>query len=118
MTITLTALHEQLLKDTCRMLQYDINALTPAQEVRLSRAAMLRLELDDCATKKLAGQPFDTVKYIAASENLERLIGSDPEQTTTTLRLHRRPSGAHPLLHERAGVSSPARLRRARGSWK
>ena len=81
MTITLTALHEQLLKDTCRMLQYDINALTPAQEVRLSRAAMLRLELDDCATKKLAGQPFDTVKYIAASEALERLIGSDPEQT-------------------------------------
>jgi hypothetical protein len=78
-TVTLTAMHERLRRDTAKLLGYDYANLTAAQSVRVERAAMLRLELDDCATKKLAGQPFDTVKYIAASEALERLIGSDPE---------------------------------------
>jgi hypothetical protein len=83
MSVTVTAIDKQLRKETARMLQYDINALTPAQEVRLSRAVMLRLELDDCATKKLAGQPFDVKAYVVASESLERLFGGYPEATTT-----------------------------------
>jgi hypothetical protein len=64
------------------MLKYDIDHLTAAQEVRLARATMLRLELDDCETKKLQGMPFDTNKYIAASEALERLVGGTPEQNS------------------------------------
>jgi hypothetical protein len=83
MTVTLTAMHEQLRRDTARMLGLDHASLTAAQSVRLDRAVMLRLELDDCQTKKLAGQSFDTNKYVAASESLERLFGSDPEATTT-----------------------------------
>ena len=83
MTVTLSAIHEQLRRDTAKMLGYDYANLTAAQSVRVDRAAMLRLELDDCQTKKLAGQPFDVNKYIAASEALERLVGGQPEQTNT-----------------------------------
>ena len=83
MTVTLTTLHEKLRRSTALMLGLDYARLTAAQSVRLDRAAMLRLELDDCQTKKLAGQPFDTNKYVAASESLERLFGSDPETPVT-----------------------------------
>ena len=81
MTVTLSELHEALRRDTAKMLGYDYSNLTAAQSVRLDRAAMLRLELDDCQTKKLAGQPFDTNKYVVASESLEQLVGGNPEQT-------------------------------------
>jgi hypothetical protein len=79
MTISLTDLHERLRRDTATMLNYDYDNLTAAQSVRLDRAAMLRLELDDCQAKKLAGQPFDTNKYIAASEALERMFNGGGE---------------------------------------
>jgi hypothetical protein len=75
-----SAMHEQLRKATAKMLGYDYDNLTSAQSVRLDRAAMLRLELDDCQTAKLNGQPFDMVKYIAASESLERLMGGTPDE--------------------------------------
>ena len=65
---------DRLRIETAAMLGYDYANLSSAQGVRVDRAAMLRLELDDCQTKKLAGQPFDMVKYIASSEALERLI--------------------------------------------
>ena len=79
--MTLSDMAQQLRRDTARMLGYDYTNLMAAQSVRLDRAAMLRLELDDCQTKKLAGQPFDTNKYVAASEALEHLVGGNPEQT-------------------------------------
>lgn len=78
--VTLTAMNEQLRRSTALMLGYDYANLSAVQEVRLSRAVVLRLELDDCQAKKLAGQPFDTGKYIAASEALERMLnGGSPE---------------------------------------
>jgi hypothetical protein len=82
MTVTLSEIHEELRRSTAKMLDYDYANLTAAESVRLDRAAMLRLELDDCQNKKLASQPFDMNKYIAASEALERLVGGQPEQTT------------------------------------
>jgi hypothetical protein len=78
-TAPLSAQHEWLRRDTAKLLGYDYANLTAAESVRLDRAAMLRLELDDCQTKKLAGQPFDMNKYVVASEALERLMGGDPE---------------------------------------
>jgi hypothetical protein len=74
-------LRDRLRRDTAKMLKYDINALTAAQEVRLARATMLRLEIDDIETRKLNDQhqPFDIKAYVIASEALERLVGGDPE---------------------------------------
>jgi hypothetical protein len=74
--------YDRLRIETAAMLGFDYAALTAAQSVRVDRAAILRLELDDCQTKKLEGQPFDTNKYVATSEALERLLGSDPETST------------------------------------
>lgn len=74
---SLSTMHENLRRSTAKMLDYDHANLTAAQSVRLDRAVMLRLELEDCQTKKLAGESFDTNKYIAASEALERLVGGD-----------------------------------------
>jgi hypothetical protein len=75
-------LRKNLRIDTCRLLKYDINALTAAQEVRLTRATMLRLELDDIETRKINNQSFDAAKYILISEALERLVGGNPDQQT------------------------------------
>lgn len=76
-------LRHKLRVDTARMLRVDLSNLTPAQEVRLSRAIVLRLELDDFETKKLNGQKFDLKDYVVASESLERLMGSDPERPSS-----------------------------------
>jgi hypothetical protein len=59
------------------------NALTAAQEVRLSRAVVLRLELDDIESRKLQGAPFDAAKYIVISEAFERLVGGQPDAPAT-----------------------------------
>jgi hypothetical protein len=80
MTHDTTLMRKNLRKETAAMLRLDINNLTPAQSVRLDRAATLRLELNDIEECKLNGAPFDTVKYIAASEALERMLGGDPER--------------------------------------
>jgi hypothetical protein len=73
---------ERLRRDTAKMLSIDdLENMTPADSVRLSRACMLRLELDDCETKKLNNQPFDVKAYVVASEALERLVGGDPAST-------------------------------------
>jgi hypothetical protein len=73
-------LRDRLRRDTARMLRIDdLRTMTAAQEVRLERAMMLRLELDDCQTKKLNNQPFDLKSFVIASESLERLVGGNPE---------------------------------------
>jgi hypothetical protein len=106
MTVTLSAMHEQLRRDTAKLLGYDYAKLTAAAGVRLDRAAMLRLELDDCQTKKLAGQPFDMNKYVVASEALERLMGGDPEapaddfEARYQARIQEEFAGAHEKLSQ------------------
>ena len=44
---------------------------------------MIRLELDDCLAKKLANQPFDMVKFIVASKELEIMFGGVPDAPAT-----------------------------------
>jgi hypothetical protein len=85
--MTKTTMHDQLRIDTAKMLQIvDLKTMTAAQEVRLARATVLRLELDDLETRKINNdqhQPFDVKAYVAASEALERLVGGDPEQPSS-----------------------------------
>jgi hypothetical protein len=71
---------------TADMLGYDLTIkLTAAQEVRLDRAASLRLTLDDLQSKQLAGLEFDAKQYIVVSEALERLVGGEPDAPATDL---------------------------------
>ena len=86
-TYDLNVMRKNLRKSTAELLKYDINApLTAAQEVRLSRAYTLRIQIDDLETAKLnnAQHEFDTKAYVAASEALERMLGGTPEQTSPT----------------------------------
>ena len=64
---------------TAKLLGYDLEHLTPAQSVRLDRAASIRLMLDDVQGRLLAGFEIDIAKFCAASEALERMLGGDPD---------------------------------------
>lgn len=75
----LDILRENLRRDTAKMLGIDLENMTAAQEVRLARGCMIRLELDDIEARKLSNQSFDLNKYIVASEALERLVGGNPD---------------------------------------
>jgi len=89
-------LRARLRLDTAKMLGVDLENMTAAQEVRLSRATMLRLELDDIESRKLNNQPFDVKAYVVASEALERMVpGGNPEA----------PGGAHDFSGARAELS-------------
>ena len=61
---------DRMRKLTATLLGYDLSNLTPAQSVRLDRAAALRLELDDVQSRQLAGLPVDMAKFVVASEAL------------------------------------------------
>jgi hypothetical protein len=76
-------LRARLRLDTAKMLGVDLENMTASQEVRLARACMLRLELDDIESRKLNNQPFDVKAYVIASESLERLLGGQPDQPET-----------------------------------
>jgi hypothetical protein len=76
-------LRARLRLDTAKMLGVDLENMTASQEVRLARACMLRLELDDIESRKLNNQPFDVKAYVIASESLERLLGGRPDQPET-----------------------------------
>jgi hypothetical protein len=82
MTGTVDILRDNLRRDTAKMLGIDLENMTAAQEVRLARGCMIRLELDDIETRKLNNQSFDLNKYIVASEALERLVGGNPDGGT------------------------------------
>ena len=69
---------------TAKLLGYDLEHLTPAQQIRLDRAASIRLMLDDVQGRLLAGLEIDMAKFCAASEALERMLGGNPDQQTTT----------------------------------
>jgi hypothetical protein len=79
----LVAQARRLREQTCALLGLDAKQLSPAQLVRVDRCSVLRLRLSDLEALQLNGRPFDTSEYIEASEALERLLGSDPEATTT-----------------------------------
>jgi hypothetical protein len=74
---------DRMRNEAAELLKYDLNKLTAAQSVRLDRAAALRLELDDVQSRQLAGLPIDMAKFVVASEALERLVGGNPETSTT-----------------------------------
>ena len=76
-------LRDNLRRDTARLLGIDLQNITPAQEVRLSHACMLRLELSDIEERKLNNQTFDVKAYIIISEALETLLGGDPAAPRT-----------------------------------
>jgi hypothetical protein len=76
-------LRARLRIDTAKMLGVDLENMTAAQEVRLARACMLRLELDDFESRKLNNQPFDVKAYVVCSESLELLLGGRPDQSET-----------------------------------
>jgi hypothetical protein len=87
--VTTTKLTPKQLLDRMRklkaaLLNCDLNDMTPAQSVRLDRAAALRLELDDIQGRQLAGLPVDMAKFVVASEALERMLGGNPEQPTNS----------------------------------
>jgi hypothetical protein len=81
--LTPKALLDRMRKLTAVLLGYDLTNLTPAESIRLDRAATLRLELDDVQSRQLAGLPIDMAKFVVASEALERLVGGNPETSTT-----------------------------------
>jgi hypothetical protein len=74
---------DRMRNEVAGLLKYDLNNLTAAQSVRLDRAAALRLELDDISSRQLAGLPIDMAKFVVASEALERLVGGNPDETST-----------------------------------
>ena len=86
--MTVTKLTPKQLRDRMRklaadMLKYDLANLTPAQNIRLDRAAIFMLELDDLQSKQLAGLPFDAKQYVVVSESFERMLGGDPSSTAS-----------------------------------
>jgi hypothetical protein len=130
MTSTANILRENPRRDTAKMLGINLGNMTAAQEVRLARCCMLRLELDDIEARKLSNQQFDIKAYIAASEALERLMGGDPVtgadgdfETRYNERVQAEFAGAHDKLsqllsdhaahHEAALLSDNPALRAA-----
>jgi hypothetical protein len=77
------AIFEHLRASTVRLLGYDdIEHLTAAQEIRLSRAITLRLTIDDLQARQLRGERIDVSAFVEASESLERMVGGQPDKPT------------------------------------
>jgi hypothetical protein len=75
-------LFRALRASTAALLNFDLNHLTPAQNIRVDRAAALRLQLDDLQRRQFAGEAIDMKEFVVASEALERLVGGDPDTGT------------------------------------
>jgi hypothetical protein len=72
--------HEHLRASTIQLLGYaDANQLTAAQQIRLDRAIMLRLTIDDAQARQMRGEAIDVHAFVSASEDLERMVGGNPE---------------------------------------
>jgi hypothetical protein len=84
MSSDIAEFHKHLRASTAHLLGYDdANPLTAAQEIRVDRAVMLRLMIDDLQAKQMRGGPIDVRAFVTASEDLERMVGGHPEQTST-----------------------------------
>lgn len=77
------AFFEALRASTARLLKLDPATLSPAQAVRVDRAASLRLTLDGMQSAQLAGREIDVKAFVAASQELERLLGGEPDAPTS-----------------------------------
>jgi hypothetical protein len=126
----LAELFRKLRASTAALLNVDLNHLTPAQAIRVDRAAALRLQLDDLQRRQFAGEAIDMKEFCVASEQLEKLVGGDPDvagaeddfETRYQARIQEEFAGAHEKLsqllrgqHERvarfnAGHPDEARL--------
>jgi hypothetical protein len=68
---------------TITLLGYDdVEHLSSAQEIRISRAITLRLTIDDLQARQLRGERIDVSVFVEASESLERMCGGVPEGST------------------------------------
>jgi hypothetical protein len=72
-------IYNSLRASTIALLGYgDVDTLSAAQEIRISRAISLRLIVDAAQAKQLRGEPIDVKAFVEASENLETMCGGDP----------------------------------------
>jgi hypothetical protein len=75
-----SAIYNSLRASTAAMLGYsEIDQLTAAQEIRLSRAISLRLICDAAQAAQLCGRPYDVRAFTDASEALEKMCGGNPD---------------------------------------
>jgi hypothetical protein len=87
-----SAIYNSLRASTAAMLGYsEIDQLTAAQEIRLSRAISLRLIVDTAQAAQLCGRPIDVRTFTDASESLEKLCGGQPDAPNEARRF----SGEH-----------------------
>ena len=67
-------LSKQLRLQMIEALKLDPSKLSPADEITMSRAGILKLQLSDLEAAALAGKPIDTAKFCATSEMFEALL--------------------------------------------
>jgi hypothetical protein len=79
------AFFERLRISTAKLLKLDPTALSAADATRVSRASILRVSLDRMESTALAGGDVDLKAFIAASAELERLLGGEPDKPTNIL---------------------------------
>ena len=72
----------KLFLDTCQFSTSIPNDLSVAQRLRVNRASVLRLQIDDLEAAHCAASN-STSQLIEASEALERLVGGNPEAAAT-----------------------------------
>jgi hypothetical protein len=72
--------YEHLKTSTIALLGYSDANLTPAQEIRISRAISLRLIVDTAQARQLRGETIDVKTFVDASASLERMVpGGNPD---------------------------------------
>ncbi len=71
---------EALRRSSAKQLRLDPDNLSAAEATRVDRVSALRVCLDRMQTQQLATGEFDARNYIAASQELEKLLGGDPRQ--------------------------------------
>lgn len=108
------ALLDRMRKLSAELLGYDLSNLTPAESVRLDRAATLRLELDDVQSRQLAGLPIEMAKFILASKELEAMYGGDPEAPAAGHDFSGAREELHRFLVQRADAIEKRREREAK----
>jgi hypothetical protein len=76
-------IYNSLRASTIALLGYgDVDTLSAAQEIRVSRAISLRLIVDASQAKQLRGETIDVRAFTDASESLERMVGGNPDAST------------------------------------
>jgi hypothetical protein len=74
-------LYAKLRAQTTQLLGFDPAAgMTAAQIVRLDRVTTLRLLADDLQSRAVRGESIDVARFNETMQELERLLGGDPQQ--------------------------------------